>query len=193
MVTRLDRLARSTRDLLNTLASITGKGAGFRYPEWLAHRRHPDSVTLLARGAAGRSAEVETYHHQLRGDLIKRSALVPRAGCLRRESGLLRILRGHSDRVTHVVALSGERALRRFLMHVLPSGSTAFAIARRFHLFDQPIARASARTGPMRATATGMPTCSAATCSATSGPRALSGIGSHPEKKGPGLRPGPKR
>src|ERR1035438_1535771 len=29
-VTRLDRLARSTRDLLNTLAAITGKGAGFR-------------------------------------------------------------------------------------------------------------------------------------------------------------------
>jgi DNA invertase Pin-like site-specific DNA recombinase len=30
MVTRLDRLARSTRDLLNTLATITGKRAGFR-------------------------------------------------------------------------------------------------------------------------------------------------------------------
>jgi DNA invertase Pin-like site-specific DNA recombinase len=29
-VTRLDRLARSTRDLLNTLAKVTGKGAGFR-------------------------------------------------------------------------------------------------------------------------------------------------------------------
>ena len=29
-VTRLDRLARSTRDLLNTLAVITGKNAGFR-------------------------------------------------------------------------------------------------------------------------------------------------------------------
>jgi DNA invertase Pin-like site-specific DNA recombinase len=29
-VTRLDRLARSTRDLLNTLATITGKGAGFQ-------------------------------------------------------------------------------------------------------------------------------------------------------------------
>jgi hypothetical protein len=29
MVTRLDRLARSTRDLLNTLTSITGKGAGW--------------------------------------------------------------------------------------------------------------------------------------------------------------------
>jgi len=30
MVTRLDRLARSTRDLLNTLAQITDRGAGFR-------------------------------------------------------------------------------------------------------------------------------------------------------------------
>ena len=30
LVTRLDRLARSTRDLLNTLATITAKGAGFR-------------------------------------------------------------------------------------------------------------------------------------------------------------------
>ena len=29
MVTRLDRLARSTRDLLNTLATITGRKAGF--------------------------------------------------------------------------------------------------------------------------------------------------------------------
>jgi DNA invertase Pin-like site-specific DNA recombinase len=29
-VTPLDRLARSTRDLLNTLAAITGKKAGFR-------------------------------------------------------------------------------------------------------------------------------------------------------------------
>jgi DNA invertase Pin-like site-specific DNA recombinase len=30
MVTRLDRLARSTRDLLNTLAAITAKKAAFR-------------------------------------------------------------------------------------------------------------------------------------------------------------------
>src|SRR6266436_2929319 len=30
MVTRLDRLARSTRDLLNTLAAITGKKPSFR-------------------------------------------------------------------------------------------------------------------------------------------------------------------
>jgi DNA invertase Pin-like site-specific DNA recombinase len=30
LVTRLDRLARSTRDLLNVLAEVAGKGAGFR-------------------------------------------------------------------------------------------------------------------------------------------------------------------
>jgi DNA invertase Pin-like site-specific DNA recombinase len=30
MVTQLDRLARSTRDLLNTLAAVTEKGAGFK-------------------------------------------------------------------------------------------------------------------------------------------------------------------
>jgi DNA invertase Pin-like site-specific DNA recombinase len=30
MVTRLDRLARSTRDLLNTLAAIAERGARFR-------------------------------------------------------------------------------------------------------------------------------------------------------------------
>jgi DNA invertase Pin-like site-specific DNA recombinase len=30
MVTRLDRLARSTRDLLKTVAAITEKKAGFR-------------------------------------------------------------------------------------------------------------------------------------------------------------------
>ncbi|MGB8127507.1 MAG: recombinase family protein, partial [Pseudolabrys sp.] len=30
LVTRLDRLARSTRDLLNVLATISEKGAGFK-------------------------------------------------------------------------------------------------------------------------------------------------------------------
>ena len=31
LITRLDRLARSTRDLLNTLAKITEHGAGFKF------------------------------------------------------------------------------------------------------------------------------------------------------------------
>jgi DNA invertase Pin-like site-specific DNA recombinase len=40
MVTRLDRLARSTWDLLNTLAVIAGKKAGFR--SWRCLGRHHD-------------------------------------------------------------------------------------------------------------------------------------------------------
>ena len=41
LVTRLDRLARSTRDLLNTLGAITAKGAGFRSlsDAWADHDR----------------------------------------------------------------------------------------------------------------------------------------------------------
>ncbi len=54
MVTRLDRLARSTLDLLNTLAAITGKSAGFRslHDTWAntttAHGRL--MLTVLAMG-----------------------------------------------------------------------------------------------------------------------------------------------
>ena len=50
-VTRLDRLARSTRDLLNTLATITAKGAGFRS----LHDTWADTTT-----AHGRSKVVAT-------------------------------------------------------------------------------------------------------------------------------------
>jgi DNA invertase Pin-like site-specific DNA recombinase len=59
MVTRLDRLARSTRDLLNTLATITGKKAGFRSlgDAWAdtttAHRR----VAGKDRGARAEMAQ----------------------------------------------------------------------------------------------------------------------------------------
>jgi len=43
MVTRLDCLARSTRDLLNTLAAIAGKKAGFSL--WLTHGPTPRPLT----------------------------------------------------------------------------------------------------------------------------------------------------
>jgi DNA invertase Pin-like site-specific DNA recombinase len=42
MVTRLDRLAQSTGDLLNTLAAITGKKAGF-------HSSLPSRTTRISR------------------------------------------------------------------------------------------------------------------------------------------------
>jgi DNA invertase Pin-like site-specific DNA recombinase len=70
MVTRLDRLARSTRDLLNTLAAITEKKAGFRSlgagrvrarPDPHPHRRRPRAK---ARGVKlGRKPKL-TSHQQ---------------------------------------------------------------------------------------------------------------------------------
>jgi hypothetical protein len=40
LVTRLDRLARSTRDLLNMLATINERGASFRFTQGLLGRHH---------------------------------------------------------------------------------------------------------------------------------------------------------
>src|SRR6202047_1973711 len=58
MVTRLDRLARSTRDLLNTLATITEKKAGFRsLPDTWADTTTPHGRLILT--VLGRLAEFE--------------------------------------------------------------------------------------------------------------------------------------
>jgi DNA invertase Pin-like site-specific DNA recombinase len=49
MVTRLDRLGRSTRDLLNTLAAIAGNEAGFRsLGDTWAHTTTPQGRLMLA-------------------------------------------------------------------------------------------------------------------------------------------------
>jgi DNA invertase Pin-like site-specific DNA recombinase len=53
IVTRLDRLARSTRDLLNTLASIGDKGAGFKsLAEPMIDTTSPHGKLILAVLAA---------------------------------------------------------------------------------------------------------------------------------------------
>jgi DNA invertase Pin-like site-specific DNA recombinase len=59
MVTRLDRLARSTRDLLNTLATITGKEAGFRSlaDAWA---RHDDGARAFDVDRARRAGRVSS-------------------------------------------------------------------------------------------------------------------------------------
>ena len=60
MVTYLDRLARSTRDLLNTLAAITGKGAGFRslhvHADKNVHSKRPTANRCNCTGLADWSA-----------------------------------------------------------------------------------------------------------------------------------------
>ena len=84
LVARLDRLARSTRDLLNTLATISTKGASFRSlgDAWAdtttAHGRLILTVTRTTEGRArAKAAGVKlgckptlTPHHN--GEAIKR-------------------------------------------------------------------------------------------------------------------------
>jgi predicted site-specific integrase-resolvase len=53
MVTRLDRLARSARDLLNTLAEIAAKEAGFRSP---CSAASPNSSATWSASAPARGA-----------------------------------------------------------------------------------------------------------------------------------------
>ena len=56
LVTRLDGPARSTRDLSNTLAKITGKGAGFKS---FRHMGRPDHAARTRYGDdAGRAGRV---------------------------------------------------------------------------------------------------------------------------------------
>ena len=48
MVTRLERLARSTRDLLNTVAAIAAKKAGFRFGDTWADTTTAHGRLMLA-------------------------------------------------------------------------------------------------------------------------------------------------
>jgi DNA invertase Pin-like site-specific DNA recombinase len=87
MVTRLDRLARSTRDLLNTLAAITGRKAGFRS---LGDARadtttaHGRSMLTVLGGLADDAERV-----------IMRSVVAGVLSQLGSDGGALRIIPGH--------------------------------------------------------------------------------------------------
>ena len=78
MVTRLDRLARSTRDLLNTLAQIADKGAGFRsLADAWADTTTPHGRRPRTRQGAGRSHGATAETHQAPEE---RGAQTPRRG-----------------------------------------------------------------------------------------------------------------
>jgi hypothetical protein len=69
MVTRLDHLARSTRDLLNTLASITGKEGGFRSLADAVGRHHNGARAFdadRARRAGGVREGIDPRPHRRR-------------------------------------------------------------------------------------------------------------------------------
>ncbi len=69
MVTRLNRLARSTRDLLNTLAAITGKEGGFPLA-WRRMGRHDHGARPLnadrLRRAGGVRERFDPHPHRRR-------------------------------------------------------------------------------------------------------------------------------
>ena len=71
MVTRLDRLARSTRNLLNTLAAITGKKAGFRSlgDAWADTTTAHGRLILIVRGASPSSSASSFARAPARGGL----------------------------------------------------------------------------------------------------------------------------
>jgi DNA invertase Pin-like site-specific DNA recombinase len=69
MVTRLDRLARSTRDLLNTLAAITANKAGFRSlgDTWAdTTTAHGRLMLTVLSGLAEFERDFDTHPHQRR-------------------------------------------------------------------------------------------------------------------------------
>src|ERR1700719_1447085 len=86
-VTRLDRLARSTRDLLNTLAAITGKKAGFRSlgDTWADTTTSHGRLMLTVLGGLADDAE----------RVIMRSVVAGVLSQLGSDGGALRIIPGH--------------------------------------------------------------------------------------------------
>jgi hypothetical protein len=72
MVTRLDRLARSTRDLLNTLAAITGRKAGFRSlgDAWADTTTARGRFLLTALGGLAEFERLVCPNHRERTDII---------------------------------------------------------------------------------------------------------------------------
>src|SRR6202030_1962615 len=86
-VTRLDRLARSTRDLLNTLTTITGRKAGFRSlgDTWADTTTSHGRLMLTVLGGLADDAE----------RVIMRSVVAGVLSQLGSDGGALRIIPGH--------------------------------------------------------------------------------------------------
>jgi DNA invertase Pin-like site-specific DNA recombinase len=103
LVTRLDRLARSTRDLLNTLATVTGKEAGSLGNTWAD--TSTSNVRLMLTGLGG-MAEFER-------DLIRTRTIEGGARAVKRGQRMRRPpkLTPHQQREASRRRESGEESL----------------------------------------------------------------------------------
>jgi DNA invertase Pin-like site-specific DNA recombinase len=115
MVTRLDRLARSTRDLLNTLAAITAKKAGFKSlgDTWADTTTSHGRLMLTVLGGL---AEFER-------DLMRAPA--------KAERGPWRAGRKWADRSNSPITKSAKRSSAATRARRLPTSPAATTSARR--------------------------------------------------------------
>lgn len=123
LIARLDRLARSTRDLLNILATITERGAGFRsLADAWADTTTPHGRLMLT--VLGGLAEFER-------DLILARTREGRAQA--RERGV------RMGRKPSLTAFQRQEALAR-----LEAGETTRAVARSYNVSHSTISRLAA-------------------------------------------------
>jgi DNA invertase Pin-like site-specific DNA recombinase len=123
VVTRLDRLARSTRDLLNVIAELTERGAGFKSlkDSW-ADTTTPHGKLMLT--ILGGLAEFE------------RSLIVARTGEGRKRAKDRGVKFGRPRKLT---PHQRQEALQR-----LAAGETQMDVARSFNLSSSTISRLAA-------------------------------------------------
>jgi DNA invertase Pin-like site-specific DNA recombinase/predicted nucleotidyltransferase len=128
LVTRLDRLAQSTRDLLGVLDAITSAGAGFRS----LGDRWADTTTTRGRELCKVLAGLREFER----DLIRARTGEGRARARRRGVPM--------GRPPKLDARQKQEALRS-----LADGSVTQAdLARRFHLSQSTISRLAAKAAP---------------------------------------------
>jgi DNA invertase Pin-like site-specific DNA recombinase len=124
LVTRLDRLARSTRDLLNVLAAISEKGAGFRsIADPMIDTTSPHGRLILA--VLGALAEFE------------RSMILSRTSEGRKRALAAGVVFGRKPSLT---PWQREEALRR-----RAEGQSLMEIGRLFNVSHSTIARLSTK------------------------------------------------
>lgn len=120
LVTKLDRLARSTRDLLNTLAGVAERGAGFRVLD------NPALDTTTAHGQL--LLNVLGAIGQFERDMIRARCA---EGIVRAKANGIKFGRKHS-----LNSFQREEALRR-----LAAGETTRAVAATFNVSHSTISR----------------------------------------------------
>jgi DNA invertase Pin-like site-specific DNA recombinase len=134
VVTRLDRLARSTRDLLNVLATIAERGAGFRsLKDTWADTTTPHGRLMLT--ILGGLAEFE------------RELIRARTGEGRKRAKARGVRFGRPRKLT---AHQRQEALQR-----LAAGETQMDVARTFNLSSATISRLAA-SSPFEPSAVGL-------------------------------------